>query len=242
MANDEVLSRKDLKAPDKFQEVARKAVDWIGGHKKNARLLSILTAAVIVLAIGIGFLSGARAEKSGAAAYEVLRAAGAEVSAVPLPGMPGPIYGTDAERQKAVVAEADRVIAEYGSSAGGRLALLMKGDAQLRLQDADGAIASFQKYLAEVSSDDSLRFGALEGLALALEAKGKLDEAATAWERMAREAAPYAGQADLERARVLTAAGKKDEARKLLEGFAERHKGSPLATDAAERLARLGAK
>ena len=44
MSDDEVLSRKDLKAPDKFQEVATRAVDWISGHKKNARVISIVVA------------------------------------------------------------------------------------------------------------------------------------------------------------------------------------------------------
>jgi tetratricopeptide (TPR) repeat protein len=242
MSNDEVLSRKDLKAPDKFQETATRAVDWITGHRKNVRLVAGVVAALLVAVFLVGVLGGARAEKSGAVAYEVLRAVGAEVSAVPLPGMAGPFYATDAERQKAVIAEADRAIAEYPSTAGGRLALLMKADAQLRLGEADAAIASYQKYLAEAPSDSSLRFGALEGIAFAHEAKGKLDEAAAAWERAGKELASIADQADLERARVLAAAGKRDEARKLLEGFAEKHKGSPFASDAAERLGRLGAK
>jgi tetratricopeptide (TPR) repeat protein len=242
MSTEDVLTRKDLKQPDKFQEVATSAVDWIAGHKKHARLLSIVAAVLVVAVIVAAMASRSRDEKAGALAYEVLRAVGGEVSAVPLPGVAGPFYATDAERQKAVVAEADRTLAEYPSSAAGRLALLMKGDAQFRLGEADAAIATYQKYLSEAPSDASLRFGALEGIALAQEAKGKLDDAAAAWERVAREAKPFADRADLERARVLAAAGKADEARKLLEGFAERHKGSTLASEASGRLARLGAK
>jgi len=242
MSNEDVLSRKDLKAPDKFQEGANRAIDWIGGHKKQARLIAVLVAAGVVLAIVAGLAAGARSEKAGAFAYEVLRAVGAEVTAVPLPGQPGPFFATDAERQKAVIVEADRAIAEYGSTPSGRLALLMKGDAQLRLGEADAAIVTYQKYLAETGPEQSLRFGALQGIALAHEAKGKLDEAAAAWERVGREAAPFADQADLERARLLAAAGKPAEARKLLEGFEGRHKGSTLVAEAADALARLGAK
>ena len=242
MSNEDVLSRKDMKEPDKFQVVATRAIDWIAGHKKHSRLAGAILAGVVVLAIVVGMAGRSRNEKAGALAYEVLRNAGAELSVVPLPGQPGPFFATDADRQKAVIGEADRVLAEYPSTASGRLALLMKGDAQLRLGDADGAIATHQKFLAESSTEHSLRFGALEGVALAQESKGKLDEAAAAWERVGREAAPYADRADLERARVLAAAGKAAEARKLLEGFDGRHKGTTLAAEAADRLARLGAK
>ncbi|MGB8931089.1 MAG: hypothetical protein WCC48_07565 [Anaeromyxobacteraceae bacterium] len=242
MSNEEVLTRKDLKAPDNFQKVATRAVDWITGHKKNARTIALVVAVAVVVAIIAALAAGAREAKAGALAYEVLRAAGAEVSAVPLPGVAGPFYANDAERQKAVIAAADLALAEYPSSAAGRLALLMKADAQYRLGAADAAIASYRSYLSETSSGDSLRFGALEGIAMALESTGKLDEAAAAWDRSGREVAGYSDHADLERARVLSIAGKKDEARKLLEGFAERHKGSQLAGEAADRLARLGAK
>lgn len=242
MSNEEVLSRKDLKAPDKFQQVATRAMDWITGHKKNARLISIVVAAAVVLAVVAGLVGSAREDKAGSFGYEVLRAVGAEVSAVPLPGVSGPFYANDSERQRAVIAAADLALSEYPSTSAGRLALLMKADAQLRLGEADAAITSYQKYLADAPSDSSLRFGALEGVAIAEESRGKLDEAAAAWDRAGREVPLFANHAELERARVLEIAGKKDEARKLLEGFAKRHEGSQFATDAADRLARLGSK
>lgn len=242
MSNEEVLTRKDLKAPDKFQVVATRAIDWIGAHKKRARLIGVFAAVALVAAFVAAFGAQARSEKAGALAYEVVSAAGGELSAVPLPGASGPFFATDAERQRAVIAEADRAVAEYPSTAGGHLALLMKGDAQQRLGEADAALASYQRYLAAAPTDGSLRFGALEGIALAQEAKGQLVEAANAWERVGRETAAFSDHADLERARVLALAGKTDEAEKLLKGFPERHKGSTLADEAADRLARLGAR
>lgn len=242
MSNEEVLTRKDMKAPDKFQEVAKRATDWISGHRKNSRLIAIVLAAAVAIVAVAMVANGVRAERSGALAYEVLRAAGGEISAVPLPGVPGPFYASDADRQRAVVAAADRTLAEYPSTASGHLALLMKGDAQLKLGESDAAIATYQRYLAETSSGEPLRFGALEGIALAKERGGQLDEAARAWERAAREAPRFADHADLERARLLAASGKADEARKLLEGFAKSHEGSTLVSDAADRLARLGSK
>lgn len=242
MPNEEVLSRKELKAPDRFQEMAKRAIDWISGHRKNARLAVAGVVAVAAVAAVAITATNSRSEKAGALAFEVLRAAGGEVSAVPLPGLPGPFYATDAERQRAVVEAADHALAEYPASAAGRLALLMKADAQLALGEIDAAVAGYERYLAEAPASGTLRFGALEGIALAKEKAGKLDEAAAAWERAASGAPFVADHADLQRARVLAAAGRGEEARKLLEGFAAKHAGSPLASDAAERLARLGAK
>lgn len=242
MSNEEVLTRKDMKQPDKFQEVAKGAMDWISGHKKNARLISIVVAVAVLVVVVAMLALGSRAEKAGALTYEVLRAAGGEISAVPLPGVSGPFYASDADRQKAVITAADRALAEYPSTAAGHLALLMKADAQLKLGEADAAVASYQRYLSETSTDGALRFGALEGIALAKESAGKLDEAAAAWERAGREAPAWSDHADLERARVLAAAGKVADARKLLEGFPKSHEGSTLATDAADQLARLGTR
>lgn len=242
MSNVDLLTRKDMKQPDKFQAVATRAVGWIAGHKQHARLGGVIVALAVAVAIVAWMAGRSRSEKAGALVYEVLSAAGAEVTTAPQSGQPGPSFATDAERQKAVIAEADRVIAEYPSTPSGRLALLMKGDAQFRLGDADGALASYQKYIAEPSAEKSLRFGALEGVAMALEARGKADEAAAAWERAGREAPLFSDRADLERARVLVAAGKAGEARKVLDGFELRHKGSTLAGEASERLARLGSK
>jgi tetratricopeptide (TPR) repeat protein len=241
MSNEETLTRRDLKTPDKFQESATRAVNWMTANKKAARMLGLALLAVVAAGLVAGIASGRRADRAGALAYEVLRAVGAQVSAVPS-GKGDTTFATDAERQRAVIAEADRTLAEYPSTPSGRLALLMKADAQYRLGETDAAIAGYERYLAEVPAGGALRFGALQGIALALEAKGKLDEASTAWDRAGREAPAFADRAELERARVLRAAGKADEARKLLDGFETRHKGTELAAEAAERLATASGK
>ena len=62
------------------------------------------------------------------------------------------------------------------------------------------------------------------------------------WVRLGGEVPAQADRADLERARVLAASGRTDEARALLASFSDAHKGSMLTGEAAERLARLGGK
>jgi tetratricopeptide (TPR) repeat protein len=201
-------------------------------------------ALVVVLLVAMA-VTGYRERRSAAAAgllSELYRTAGGELSAVPLPGVPGPFFPSDGARQKAVVQAADRLLADHPGSPQAALAQLARGDALLRLGEFDAAAAAYQAFLAGTGRSDSFRFSALEGLALAAEGKGDVAGALAGWVRVAAEAPAQADRADLERARLLAASGKTDEARALLAAFGEAHKASMLTGDAAERLARLGGK
>jgi tetratricopeptide (TPR) repeat protein len=236
------LSRKDMKEPDKFQQAATQAASWLASRRRHVAVAGIAAVAVLVLLAVLSAVQTRRAERAGAAASDLLAAMGGEISAVPLPGFPGPFYESEEARQRAIVAAADHVLADHGGTGAAVLAALAKGDASLRLRDWDGARAAYERFLADADRNDSLRFGALEGLGLAAEGKGDLDAAAAAYERLAREVPAFADRADLERARVLAQARKADEAREILRGFATKHPESTLAGEAASRLARLGAK
>ena len=236
------LTRKDMKEPDKFQQAATQAASWIASRRRHVVIAGAVAVGVVVAIAALSALQSRRAERAGAAASDLLNAMGGEISAVPLPGFPGPFYESEDARQRAIVATADRVLAEHAGNGAGVLAALAKGDAHLRLRDWDAARVAYERFLADADRDDSLRFGALEGLGLAAEGKGDLDGAAAAYERLGREAPAFADRADLERARVLAQAGKAGPAREILAAFAGRHGSSPLAGEAAARLARLGDK
>ena len=195
-----------------------------------------------MLVAALVFMAGRERRQAGAAALlsEVYRTAGGEISAVPLPGVPGPFFPSDAERQKAVAQAADKVLAEYPGTSQAALAALAKGDAHLRLGEFDAAATAYQVYLSTAKRSDSFRFAALEGLALAAEGKGDVEGALAGWTRLATEVPAQADRADLEKARLLAASGKVDEARTLLASFADVHKASALTGEAAERLAKLG--
>ena len=235
-----VITRKDMKEPDKFQVAAQQAASWVSSRRKHVVVAGAVAVGALILLAIFSTLQAKKAEEAGAAGSELLAAMGGEISSVPLPGMPGPFYPTEEARERAVLAASERVLAEHRGTGPGLLAQLAKGDALLRLGDLDGAAASYEAFLGAAPQSDSLRFGALEGLALAKEGKGDLAGAALAFERMAKEAPAFADRADLDRARVLAAAGKVDEARKVLSGFAGAHKDSLLAGEAATRLGRLG--
>jgi len=236
------LTRKDMKEPDQFQVAAGEAASWLKGHRRTALVLGSVTAVVLVVALVVSGVSERRAAAAGALLADVYRAAGGEISSVPLPGVPGPIFPDDAARQRAVIEAAGKLLAEYPGSPSAAPAALAKGDAQLRLGEWDAATASYQAYLGAADKGDAFRFGALEGLALAAEGKGNTEGALAGWARLAAEIPAQADRADLAKARLLAASGKVAEARQLLDGFAEGHKGSPLVPEAAELLSRLGGK
>jgi len=183
-----------------------------------------------------------REERAGQAASQLLATAAGDVSPVPLPGLPGPFFPSDEAKQRAIVAAAQEVLAEHPGTSAALLAALSLGDAQVRLRAWDDAKVAYERYLSAAPQGDSLRFGALEGIAIAEEAKGQLDAAAAAYERLGREVPAFADRADLERARVLARAGKVADAKAILGSYGERHKDSLLTADASQLLARLGGR
>jgi tetratricopeptide (TPR) repeat protein len=240
MSKSAELSRKQIKQPDQFQAVAGEAASWLTGHRRTALIGGVLLAVVLLAALAVSAYRERRSAGAAALLSEVYRIAGGELSAVPLPGLPGPFFPTDAARQKAVVQAAERVLAEYPGTSQAALAALANGDAHLRLGEFDAAVAAYQGYLSTARRSDSFRFSALEGLALAAEGKGDSAGALAGWARLAAEVPGQADRADLERARLLAASGKVDEARSLLASFSDLHKSSMLTGEAAERLAKLG--
>ena len=154
---------------------------------------------------------------------------------------PAGTFKTEEAKQKAIVAEAEAIVAAHGVTRVTAAALLAKADAHFALKEWDAAQAAYERFLAGAPADDSFRFLALENLGMLAEAKGDLAGAAQAFERMAKEAPAYADRADLDRARVLSAAGKTDEAKKILSTFSEVHKESVLQGLAAEQASQLGA-
>jgi tetratricopeptide (TPR) repeat protein len=242
MSKTDVISRKDMKEPDKFQQAATEAAGWISRRRKHVVLAGAIVVGLVVLIAVLQAVNTGREERAGAAASDLLSTMAGEISAVPLPGLPGPFFPTEEARQRAVVDAAQKVVAAHPGTSAAAMATLALGDAQYRLRAYDDAKAAYERYLAAASKDDSLRFGALEGIGLAEEAKGNLDGAVAAYERLGREVPSFSDRADLERARVLARAGKTADAKAILSTFGEQHKESLLTADASERLARLGGK
>ncbi len=242
MSKTDAISRKDMKEPDKFQQAATQAAGWVSRRRKHVVAVGAIVVGAVVLLAVLAAVTAGREERAGLAAADLLHTMSGEISAVPLPGLPGPFFPDEQAKQKAVADAAQKVLAAHPGTSAANLAALALGDAQTKLHAWDDAKAAYERYLSAAPKGDSLRFGALEGIAIAEEAKGNLDAAAAAYERLAREVPAFSDRADLERARILALAGKPADAKAILAAFGERHKESLLTSDAAERLARLGGK
>ncbi len=234
------LTRKEMKGPDWFLAKATAAASWATQNQKRIAVGLGGALAVLAVALGVSAWMADREAKAGALLYRTLEAVDGEISSVPLPGLGRTVFASAAERDRAIVAAADEVIRSYPSTVAARTAALAAGDAHLRLGEWDLALESYQRFLSG-PAQDSLRFAALDGMAMAHEGKGELAQAAMDYERLGTEAAAFKDQAALGRARVLARAGKADEARAILKRFPEDFKDSPLKAEAEERLRKLGA-
>jgi hypothetical protein len=242
MSKSAEMSRKEMKGPDQFQVAAGEAASWLTGHRRQATVAGAVVLVLVVGGLAISWNSERKSAGAAALLSDVYRAAGGELSPVPLPGLPGPFFATEAARQQAVIDAASKVLTQYPGTRPAALAALAQGDAHLRLGQLDAAASAYQAYLSTARANDSFRFSALEGQALVAEGKGDLEGALAAWTRLGGEVPAMADRADIERARLLVAANRPDEARKLLVGFSDVHRNSMLAGEAADRLARLGGR
>lgn len=231
------LTRKEMKGPDRFQVAAADAASWMAKHQKQLAAAGLAIALAAVVAAVASYMMDARRARAGGLLYRAIDASSGEVSSIPLPNFDRPVYKTLEEKEKAVVEAASKVRERAGGTRAATTAALLEGDAHLALGEWDRAIASYQSYLGSAPADDSLRFGALDGMARAQEGKGDVDGAAKTYEK-ASEISFFKDRAALERARVLAKAGRNEDAKKALEAVP---KESPLHAEALERLMRLAA-
>jgi tetratricopeptide (TPR) repeat protein len=241
MTKEPSISRKDMKAPDRFQEASGKALEWASSKRRPILVGSVITVSLVVAATAGAALTDRRQEKAGLLLYKVLDAADGEISSVPIPGTPGPYFKDEDERQKAIVAAAEETRSKYPGSNAARTATLALANARYQLGEHEAALTAYEAFLRDAPKTDSLRFAAHDGIAHVHEAKGELEKAAARYQEMGQEASGFKDRAALEQARVLAQAGKHEEARAILKSFPEDFKESMLKATAQERLGRLPA-
>lgn len=231
------LTRKEMKGPDRFQVAAADAATWMAGHQKQLAVAALVVALAAVAAAVASYVLDARRDRAGGLLYRAIDAASGEVSSIPIPNFDRPVYKTLEEKERAVIDAAGKVRERAGGTRAAATAALLEGDAHLALGEWDKAIASYQSYLGSAPADDSLRFGALDGLARAQAGKGDVEGALKTYDK-ASEISFFKDRAALDRARLLAKAGRKDDARKALDSVP---KESPLRAEAQEQLAKLSA-
>jgi hypothetical protein len=227
------LDRKELKKPDEFQVVAGKVMGWVAAHQKPVLVGLIAVAVALLGGWAASTYSSSRDAKAGAELATAL-----EISARPLAseaqGQPGvETFPSREERHKAALPALEKVRADFPRSTAAQTAEAQIGFLKLKAGDGAGAQAALQAFLDDAPGAHPLRALAQESVGYALEAQGKLEEARTAFSRLARDGAPE--RAAFQEARIALVAGK-PEAKQQLEQVAKDYAKEPVAMEANMRL------
>lgn len=222
--------KKLLKEPDEFLTFSDRAVRW---GKDHLRALAITGGAlVLALALVLGiqaYLNYRQSQGSQALA----NAFGAYAEAVM--GQVEPAQAAEA------VKGLEAVVAQYGTTEAGAQASLALGDLHLRLEQYEAAEKVLQTLSDEPSLPSELAPLAWRGLGQAQEGQKKFAEAAEAYQGAQRVAGKRLGDlCQLDRARVLAAAGQTAQAQEILRELAAQSQDMTVSQVARLRLVDLG--
>ncbi len=221
--------------PERVRAQTFSAFEWVLGHRR-----SLLAAAVgLALAAGaVGVWWSRAAQREGIAGKAL-----AEVNQAFRQQYPSGFYlpgGEGAEtKPEALIQRYQQMADQFRGTRAAAEALLRAAHLEYSAGLYDAAIRDYDRYVERRRAP--FRATALLGKGYALEAKGDLSRAATAF-GLAAEAAgrdPVAAEAYLAQGRALEALQKREEARRAYGLVTERFPQSGWAVRAAERLATL---
>ncbi len=214
--------RKTKKRPqgdkdDAFQGSVRRA-----GKAAVARMPVLIIAAVVIVGGVIAFVAVREQGKEERARTTKILADGVAYQSraqlidpeqVGKVDPPWPVVESEAQR----AAKVDEIMQDLATQGPGseadQNAELVRAARLMRTGKQAEAGEVYRKFLGEVSDVHPLRFMAVEGLGLALEAQGKLEDALQQFERLAgEEKAFYRDMALMHQGRVLEALGRGEEA------------------------------
>jgi tetratricopeptide (TPR) repeat protein len=234
------LTQKELRAPDAFQRVGGVARRWLEQRRLVALVAAVLVVVAALVAGVVSSLSNRREQQAARNLGVALKSLDRPVGE-PIPGDEEKPFASQKDKDQALTSALTPFRAEYAGTLPAATAALPLGDAELRLGQADGALPHFTDFLGHTSSKQILRVSALEGEGYAWEAKGQLDQALDAFQRMSKEDAGgfLAGMGLYHRARILVLQGKKLEAAQAFQELVAAKPGTPAATLAQDRLGLL---
>lgn len=207
MPKEKVDRKKLLKEPDEFISTSMRAMSWL---RRNSRWVT--AGAVLAVVCGVAVWGWkvyqdrreAQAQELQGQAYSLYARAVDESDK----GAAQDLMGKAVERFQAV-------IRQFPETRTGWIARVYRGRTCYALGRYEEAVEDFEAALASVPSGDdgTMRALALQGLGLALQAKGEWEKAARAFQSL-KEAAggSFARMADLELARCYEKQGKTKEA------------------------------
>ncbi len=252
---------KELKRPDEFVSLWTHLGQKLAQHRR--KVIALLVTAGVCVAVGWGIMGyrQSAAAKATVASDRIDRIAEATLTSdkaddkadkggkedkAAKPEDDGlPHFKTEKERLEAANKEADAFLAQFGSSGLGRKVLLDKASRLLVLGNP-GEAASIYESLSAGETDRDLRLVEREGVAIAREAEGKLDDALREFSSLADESQGgskfYLDRALFAKARILEKQGKGKDAEKVLREILDKVPKTALRSQIDDRLAILTEK
>jgi tetratricopeptide (TPR) repeat protein len=244
---------KELKRPDEFVSFWTHLGQKIGQYRRG--VIALLVTAGVCIAGGWGWTAyrSSAAAKATAAFERIARVANAELLPEKEPEKASPTtapsdvqrFKTEQQRLEEANKEADAFLAQFGSDGLGRKVLVDKAARLVVLGNPAEAAAIYER-LAANETDHGLRVIALEGVAVAREAEGKLDDALRAYTSLADECQRgskfFLDRALFSQARILEKQGKRKDAEKILREILDKVPKTSLRSQIDDRLALLTEK
>jgi len=238
-------TRKELKQPDQFQTFWGRVYEVLKDSSRQITIGVIVTVVVIVgVLVGSSLYErrGVESSKALGRAVRILNSENtphledAEAQAEAEDDVPK--FKTEKERREAALAELDKVVKEWGSTAAGKQALLVRAGVLLDLGRLDEARRDYEAFLA-TRPRGQLKAVAHEGLGYVFEAKGEFDRALEEFRKSLGGGEFYKDRALYNQARILERKGDGAAAKKLYQEILDTTPTTPLRDDINNRLALL---
>jgi predicted negative regulator of RcsB-dependent stress response len=151
-----------------------------------------------------------------------------------------PRFKSDKERADAAIAALDELDKKWSGSDVAKDSLVFRASVLYDQGRFDDAAATYGKFLDAVKKDVPLALLAKEGIGLCAEARGKLDEALTAYQGLEPKAGDYyRDRALYDQARVYVKKGDKKKAAALYQQVLQKTPQTPLRDEIQTQLALL---
>ena len=231
---------------DAFQEVSHKAANWVDDNRPMA--LALFVAA---LCVPLAIFGGYYALQQGEVEDQIVVSQAIELASTPVEGSPElqlfeqnedfqkpeGVFASRQAKWEAVYAQASKALTEHSSGDLAIAARYAKAGAAYQLGKYDEAIELYNALLKD-GSGPLAPFSRLN-LALAQAGKGQTDQAVTLLDALGTEDESYRALAIYHKGRVLEAAGKKEEAKKIYHELLEVDPDTTYKADVERRIAIL---
>ena len=208
------ITKRELKE-DKLVTFYAKAREWA---ETNYKLISIISAVVVLLIAGSLFISNKRARSEVGAGLQLAKA----------------IHAFDSSDYNGAIGLLSSIVDDNGGTKSGHIARLYLAQSLYRTNEYAAAEEHFKKAASQLQNDIHLKTSALSGVAASLEQQGKYAEAAAQYKKTVAKNpdAPMASYFILRAARCFEKAQDSTDARMLYDRLAVDYPESQEKDDA----------